>query len=68
MTTDDFSWATSSYSANTKGRCVEIGRPQTGVDAMALRDSTNRAAGHLTLTTHEWSAFLNAVRAQEYDG
>lgn len=66
MTADDFTWTTSSYSSNGGAECVEVGRVPGDNTPVALRDSKNRAAGHFTLPTHEWSAFLHAVRAHEY--
>lgn len=48
-----------------KENCVEVG--YLGENA-AVRDSKNRAAGYLTLTPAQWSAFLIALKAGRYDG
>ncbi|MDS1268715.1 DUF397 domain-containing protein [Lipingzhangella sp. LS1_29] len=59
-------WHKSSYSSNGGPECVEVRRMHVAAAPVALRDSKNRGAGHLTLPTHEWTAFLHAVRTSEY--
>jgi hypothetical protein len=45
----------SSYSS-TSGQCVEVSE---GRDTL-VRDTVNRAAGHLTFPAPEWTALLRA--------
>ncbi|GAA3736956.1 hypothetical protein HDA32_005503 [Spinactinospora alkalitolerans] len=56
------SWARSSYSGATSSNCVEWASLPSSV---ALRDSKNPEAGHLSLAAPEWSAFLTAVKRGE---
>jgi hypothetical protein len=49
-------WRKSSYS-NTGGQCVEVRETPQGVD---VRDTVNRAAGHLAFPASEWAALLRA--------
>jgi hypothetical protein len=55
-------WRKSSYS-NWNNQCVEVA--QAGA-TIAVRDSKNPDAGHLTFTTAEWQAFLNQVKHHSY--
>lgn len=58
----DLDFRKSTYSGNRQD-CVEVARhPKVGV---ALRDTQNRAAGHLSFPTAEWRAFLADVQAGE---
>ncbi|SDR14341.1 DUF397 domain-containing protein [Actinopolyspora saharensis] len=43
--------------------CVEVGRLSDGA---AVRDTKNRAAGHLTTTAQQWAAFITAVKAERF--
>ncbi|GIG64303.1 DUF397 domain-containing protein [Phytomonospora endophytica] len=47
-------WRTSTKSGQT-GNCVEIAGLPTGI---GIRDTKDRAAGHLTVTPDEWRGFL----------
>ncbi|MFE6450918.1 DUF397 domain-containing protein [Nocardiopsis dassonvillei] len=49
-------WHKSSYS-NTGGQCVEVRETPQGAD---VRDTVNRAAGHLAFPASEWAALLRA--------
>jgi Domain of unknown function (DUF397) len=57
-------WRKSSYSSNS-GNCVEVAANLPGV--VAVRDSKNPAGGVLVLSPTEWAAFLDGVRAGEFD-
>jgi len=50
-------WRTSSHSGN-EGQCVEVA-PVTG--AVGVRDSKDRAHGHLAVTRATWTAFTRAT-------
>jgi hypothetical protein len=56
-------WRKSTYSANNG--CVEI----AFIDGagVAVRDSKDRSGSVLIFQGHEWRAFLNGVRAGEFD-
>ncbi|MFL1382109.1 MULTISPECIES: DUF397 domain-containing protein [unclassified Nocardiopsis] len=49
----------SSYSA-TANDCVEVADLSTG--GAAVRDTQNRAAGHITFPATEWAALLDVLR------
>jgi hypothetical protein len=55
-------WRKSTYS-NANG-CVEVAFVDTRV---AVRDSKDRTGPVLVFGSHEWEAFLNGVRAGEFD-
>lgn len=57
-------WCKSSYSGQT-GDCVEVASLDKG--GRAVRDSKNPDGGMLSFTKGGWSAFLNGVRAGEFD-
>lgn len=50
-------WRTSSYSTG-EGQCVEVG---WSVDAVGVRDTKNRAAGHFAVRPATWRTFTHAV-------
>ncbi|WP_019853328.1 DUF397 domain-containing protein [Actinopolyspora mortivallis] len=56
-------WRKSSRSTNTSN-CVEVGWL---ADGTAVRDTKNRAAGHLTTTHAQWTAFLTALKTNRFD-
>jgi hypothetical protein len=62
MTGCPTSWRKSRYSSQQTA-CVEVGRV---ADGAAVRDTKNRAAGHLTATAGQWSAFIDAVKAGKF--
>jgi hypothetical protein len=51
-------WRKSSYS-DTAQQCVEVARAGT---ACLVRDTTNRAAGHLAFSPNAWAAFTRGIR------
>lgn len=52
------SWRKSSYSSS-QGQCVEVGHePRT----VGVRDSKNRDAGALAVSTTTWSAFVTGLK------
>ncbi|MFR9727647.1 DUF397 domain-containing protein [Saccharopolyspora sp. MS10] len=60
MSAEPRGWRTSTYSSQ-ETNCVEVGALPGG--GAAVRDSKDRAAGHLTATATQWSRFLRALRA-----
>ncbi|WP_026448842.1 DUF397 domain-containing protein [Actinopolyspora mortivallis] len=56
-------WRKSSRSS-TGNACVEVGGFPEGV---AVRDTKNRAAGHLATTRTQWTAFLTALKTNRFD-
>jgi Domain of unknown function (DUF397). len=58
-------WQKSSHSGSNGGSCVEIARLGRGI--LALRDSKNPSAGHLTVSPQEFRAFLNRIVANAVD-
>jgi len=56
-------WRTSSRSSGN-GQCVEVAITPDGV---AVRDTKNRAGGHLEFTHAEWTALVGGVKAGEFD-
>lgn len=55
-------WRTSTYT-DTGGQCVEVAMTS---DAVGVRDTKNRAGGHLTVPASRFAAFIAAVK--EHDG
>ncbi|TDD34900.1 DUF397 domain-containing protein [Saccharopolyspora elongata] len=56
-------WRKSRFSGG-QTNCVEVGRISDGA---AVRDSKNRAAGHLTTDRAQWSAFIGAVKDGRFE-
>jgi len=57
-------WRKSSRSSNGASNCVEVGRVPGGA---AVRDTKDRAAGHLTTTAAHWAAFITAIKTGRFD-
>lgn len=57
-------WATSSYSGNNGGQCVEVARNLPGV--VAVRDSKDLGGPALVFSPGEWRAFAAGVAAGEF--
>ncbi|MEU4534172.1 DUF397 domain-containing protein [Streptosporangium sp. NPDC023825] len=58
-------WKKSSLSGGSGGNCVEVAGNLPG--AVAVRDSKNPAGPVLAFTPGEWSAFLTAVKLNQFD-
>jgi hypothetical protein len=60
MTIDaaDAAWRKSSYSGAQGGQCVEVAPLVTSV---GVRDTKDRARGHLTVSHAAWDAFVRNV-------
>ncbi len=52
-------WTKSSYSGPNGGDCVEVAESP---NLVKVRDTKNRAAGHLSVPVSEWSAFLAELK------
>lgn len=57
-------WHISSYSQGAGANCVEAGPVLSGVDRVAVRDSTRRHAGMLTASTSAWRNFAGWAARQ----
>lgn len=53
------SWRKSSYSNGGANACVEVG---TGIDRVAVRDTTDRDGTALSVSAAAWTAFLSTLR------
>jgi Domain of unknown function (DUF397) len=58
-------WRKSTKSGGNGGDCVEVAANLPGI--VAVRDSKNRAGGTLVFTSSAWTAFLDGVRAGDFD-
>ncbi|HEV2373596.1 MAG TPA: DUF397 domain-containing protein [Streptosporangiaceae bacterium] len=56
-------WRKSSYSTGGN-QCVEVA--QAGA-VIAVRDSKDPGAGHLTFSTYAWATFLDEAKRRSYD-
>ena len=56
-------WRTSTRTQG-QGQCVEVG---FGRDRIAVRDTKNRAGGHLTVTAARWHTFVSGVKLGDFD-
>jgi len=52
-------WRKSSYSGSGGGSCIEVASGSSGV---AVRDTTDRDGGTLSITADAWQAFLGTLR------
>jgi Domain of unknown function (DUF397) len=57
-------WRKSSYSGSGNN-CVEVA---TQAGACAVRDSKNRAGGHLIFGADAWAAFISDVKQGRFSG
>ncbi|GAA4225002.1 DUF397 domain-containing protein [Actinomadura meridiana] len=60
-------WHISSFSPSNGGSCVEAGPLDDGTDRVAVRHSRRPDAELIVYTRAEWDAFLQGVRAGEFD-
>lgn len=51
-------WQKSSYSGGTGGNCVEVAATPYFI---GIRDTKNRAQGHLAVSSQTWRAFLKST-------
>jgi hypothetical protein len=51
-------WRTSSYSSSNGGNCVEVA---LAAPAVGIRDTKDRAGGHLAVSHHAWLALLQVT-------
>lgn len=58
-------WRKSSRSGSPNGNCVEVAFASGG--AVGVRDSKNNAGPILEFNPRQWSAFIAAVQAGEFD-
>ena len=58
-------WRKSTFSGGNGGNCVEVARNLPGI--VAVRDSKDREGPALLFAPDEWCAFLDGVRAEEFD-
>ncbi|MBU2667375.1 DUF397 domain-containing protein [Actinoplanes bogorensis] len=58
-------WRKSTRSGGNGGNCVEVATNLPGV--VPVRDTKDRDGGTLTFTPAEWTAFVEAVKAGEFD-
>ncbi|GAB2731725.1 hypothetical protein GCM10027174_00010 [Salinifilum aidingensis] len=56
-------WRTSTRTQG-QGQCVEVG---FGSDRIGVRDSKNRAAGHVTCTQRQWQLFTEQIKRGGFD-
>lgn len=52
-------WRKSSYSSDNGSACVECG---TNVDAVLVRDTTDREGCTLSVSANTWSEFTSSIR------
>ncbi|MEV0755843.1 DUF397 domain-containing protein [Streptosporangium sp. NPDC050280] len=70
-------WRKSSLSGNNGGNCVEVAELENVTegpahkadhpDLIAVRDSKDPEGPKLFFTPAEWTAFINGVKADEFD-
>lgn len=61
--TEQEDWYRSSFCSPCCGNCVEV---RTVGEDIQVRDSKDPAAGSLTFTPDEWTAFVAGVKAGEF--
>ncbi|MEV7968483.1 DUF397 domain-containing protein [Sphaerisporangium sp. NPDC088356] len=73
MDLSNATWRKSSYTGSNGGNCVEVAELAGVTDSpddtelIAVRDSKNPDGPKLFFTSAEWDAFVNGVKANEFD-
>ena len=62
---DNLRWRKSSFSSGSGGNCVEVAELPDG--GRAVRHSKNSDGPTIAYTAAEWDAFLEGVKAGEFD-
>jgi len=62
---NNLNWRKSSFSGGSGGNCVEVTELTDGW--IAVRNSKNPAGPEIVYTAAEWDAFLEGVKAGEFD-
>lgn len=62
---DRIRWFTSSFSGGNGNGCVEVALLPSG--GVAVRDTKDRSRPAHRYSPDDWTAFLSAVRAREFD-
>jgi len=62
---DNLTWRKSSFSSGSGGNCVEVTTLPDG--GAAVRHSKNPGGPMIAYTAAEWTAFLEGVKAGEFD-
>ncbi|MGW5366103.1 DUF397 domain-containing protein [Actinopolymorpha pittospori] len=57
-------WRKASYSSGAGSNCVEVG---VAPGVVGVRDTKDRDGGTLAVPAPQWSAFLDGVKAGEFD-
>ncbi len=63
MTVHPEGWRKSRYSSRETA-CVEVGRVVGGA---AVRDTKDRGAGYITVTSAQWASFLDSLKSGSFD-
>ncbi len=58
-------WRKSTWSSPEGQNCVEVATNLHGL--VAVRDSKDPAGPALTMTSHEWTAFVHSVKRGEFN-
>ncbi|GAA4870585.1 MULTISPECIES: DUF397 domain-containing protein [Saccharopolyspora] len=56
-------WRTSTRTQG-QGQCVEVG---FGADCVGIRDTKDRASGHLMIAPQRWWEFVSEIKRGQYD-
>jgi hypothetical protein len=62
---DDLTWRKSTFSTGQRGNCVEVAELPDG--GRAVRHSKDPDGSAIAYTAAEWDAFLEGVKADEFD-
>lgn len=59
MEARNLTWRKSTFSGGANNACVECGNTN---NAVLVRDTTNRAAGHIEISASAWQTFVTAIK------